>query len=179
MQFANEIRVRGDYFSECIAALHYTGSVREAILRYKFHGAQAYAHAFGKLLAERIGSEFQGQFDILSWVPLSRDRRRRRGYDQAGLLARHAALQLGYTVEPVLKKRHGVKPQSVSGDKTRRRANIADAYSVIDAGRVTGKRILLVDDIVTTGSTMSECARTLLLAGAEDVMGAALAVAGE
>lgn len=168
-------RRKGDFFSECVSALYYEGNVREAIHRYKFAGAQAYAPVFGDLLASCIYEDLEGEYDILSWVPLDPGRRRKRGYDQAGLLARAAGRRLLREPVPVLRKKRGVHPQSKTGEPEKRRANIAGAYRVIDPEKVRGKRILLVDDIVTTGSTLSECAKTLLLAGAEDVLCATLA----
>lgn len=168
-------RRRGDYFSECVSALYYEGSVKSAILRYKFGGVQAYAGAFGELVASCVYEDLEGEYDILSWVPLDPKRRRERGYDQAELLAREAGRRLRREPVRVLRKKPGVRPQSQTGDPAKRRANIAGAYRVSDAALVRGRKILLVDDIVTTGSTLSECARTLLLAGAEDVRCATLA----
>ena len=166
---------KGDYFSECVSPLYYEADVKKAILRYKFHGAQAYADSFGELLASCIYQDLEGPYDILSWVPLDAGRRRSRGYDQAELLARAAGKRLRQEPVRVLRKRRGVRPQSKTGDPARRKANIAGAYRAADPALVAGKRILLIDDIVTTGSTLSECAKTLLLAGAEDVRCAALA----
>ena len=168
-------RRRGDYFSECVSALYYENDVRKAIQRYKFNGAQAYAPVFGELLAQCVYEDLEGEYDILSWVPLDPGRRRKRGYDQAELLARNAGKRLMREPVRVLRKKRGVRPQSMTGTPEKRRANIAGAYRVIDPESVRGKRILLIDDIVTTGSTLSECARTLLLAGAEDVRCATLA----
>lgn len=168
-------RRRGDFFSECVSALYYEDAVRDAIHRYKFNGAQAYAPALGELLAECIYEDLEGEYDILSWVPLDPGRRRKRGYDQAELLARNAGKRLMREPVPVLKKKRGVHPQSKTGEPEKRRANIAGAYSVLDLEAVRDKRILLIDDVVTTGSTLSECAKTLLLAGAEDVRCATLA----
>ena len=162
-------RRRGDYFAECISALYYENDVREAIHRYKFDGVQAYAPVFGELLAQCIYEHLEGEYDILSWTPLDRGRRRKRGYDQAELLARDVGRRLRREPTAVLRKRRGVRPQSRTGDPASRKANIAGAYSVIDPAFIAGKKILLIDDIVTTGSTLSECARTLLLAGAEEV----------
>lgn len=179
LPYAGSEPVRGDYFSSCYAVLRYKGQVRDAILRYKFRGTQAYADAFGGLVAELILGQYTGRYDILTWVPLSRDRKRRRGYDQAELIAENAAARLWQTAVPVLKKRRGVHPQSKAGDHDRRRTNIAGAYQVIDPAAVAGRRILIIDDIVTTASTLSECARTLLLAGADEVMCAVLASANE
>lgn len=166
---------KGDFFSECVAPLYYEGAVKEAILRYKFHGAQAYADSFGELIASCVYEHLEGEYDLLSWVPLDPGRLRSRGYDQAELLARAAGRKLRREPVAVLCKRRGVRPQSRTGEPDKRRANIAGAYQVKDPALVAGKRILLIDDIVTTGSTLSECAKTLLLAGAEDVRCATLA----
>ncbi len=168
-------RRRGNYFAECISALYYENDVREAIQRYKFYGAQAYAPVFGELTARCIYEHLEGEYDILSWVPLDRGRRRKRGYDQAELLARDVGRRLCREPVPVLRKKRGVRPQSLTGDPASRKANIDGAYKVIDPEAISGKKILLIDDIVTTGSTLSECARTLLLAGAEEVRCATLA----
>lgn len=172
---AEGLRRRGDFFTVCISALYYEGTVREAIQRYKFQGAQAYYHAFGDLVAERIYREMDGKYDILSWVPLAPDRFRHRGYDQSKLIAKNAAKRLRKELVPTLKKRRGVNPQSLAGDKAARKANITGAFTALHPERFSGKRVLLIDDIMTTGSTLSECAKTLLMAGAEEVLCATLA----
>lgn len=177
MPAAKGVSLRGDYFSECVCALYYRDAVKDAIHRYKFSGTQAYYHAFGELVAERIYEELDGRYDVLSWAPLAPDRLRKRGYDQTMLIAENAAERLRVPLTPLLKKRRGVKAQSRLKDKNRRKTNIAGAYSALDPALAEGKRILLIDDIITTGSTLSECARTLLLAGAEEVLCATLAVA--
>ena len=179
MPTAEGCRRKGDYFSDCVSALHYRGAVQEAIRRYKFEGAQAYDEAFGELVAERIYADLFGRFDILSWVPLAPDRFRDRGYDQSWLLAANVGKRLEWPVTPLLKKRRGVHAQSLTGSPAARKANIAGAYTVLDPKTVEGKRVLLVDDIVTSGSTLSECAKTLLKAGADEIMCATLAVAGD
>lgn len=168
-------RRKGDYFSECISALYYEGDVVDAIHRFKFGGVQVYAPVFGELIASCIYEQLEGEYDILSWVPLDRRRRRQRGYDQAELLARNAGERLRREPVTVLRKKPGVNPQSETGEPEKRKANIAGAYRVTDPALIDGKRILLIDDVVTTGSTLSECAKTLLMGGAEDVLCATLA----
>lgn len=166
---------RGDFFSKCVSAVYYEKDVRQAILRYKFSGVSSYAHAFGELTASCIYENLDSEYDFITWVPLSKDRKRSRGYDQTQLIATQAAKKLCRPLKPTLRKRRGVKPQSKTGSPERRRANIYGAYHVIDPALVAGKRILLIDDIVTSGSTLSECAKTLLMAGAEEVLCATLA----
>ncbi len=166
---------RGNFFSECVSVLRYEDDVKSAIHRYKFNGVQAYAPVFGEMLASCIYENLESGYDILSWVPLDPVRRHGRGYDQAELITREAGRRLCREPVPVLKKRWGRKAQSKTGDPASRKANIAGAYRASDPALIAGKRILLIDDIVTTGATLSECAKTLLLAGAEDVCCATLA----
>lgn len=168
-------RQKGDFFSACVSPLFYKKKLREAYLRYKFGGCRSYHHAFGKLLASCIYEELEGQYDLITWVPLDRRRRRKRGYDQSMLLAKSACAALGHPLVSTLRKKPGIRAQSQTGSPEKRRANIAGAYEVLDPTLVDGKRILIIDDIITTGSTLSECAKTLLLAGADDVLCASLA----
>jgi len=168
-------RQDGDYFDFCVAPLYYTDVVRRSILRYKFRDASHYADVYGKFLAECISENPDIKYDLISWVPLSDKRERTRGYDQAMLLAMATALELDDIAVETLKKPHDVRAQSELGDKAERSANISGAYVASDAEIVIGKRILLIDDVVTTCSTLDECAKVLLSAGAAGVVCAALA----
>ena len=165
----------GEFFSVCVAPLYYEGDVRESLLRFKFKDATGYSKAYGKLLADCIKENLAGRYDLISWVPLSRKRLKERGYDQAMLLALAAALELDDVAVSTLEKPVEAEKQSQMGSAEMRRANISGAYSAVDPELVDGKRILLIDDIVTTGSTLSECAKTLLAAGASEVLCAAVA----
>lgn len=126
-------------------------------------------------LPTRCARSWRGEYDLVTWVPLSRRRLRERGYDQARLLARSTARELGLPLTPTLHKQRNTQPQSGTGDAAKRRANIAGAYRMKQGADVTGKRVLLMDDIVTTGATLSECARVLGKAGAEQVVCATVA----
>jgi len=159
------------------AVWYYEGNVRRSLLRYKFYHARSYADGYGRLLAMKLQKEGWDDTDILTWIPISRQRKRSRGYDQVELLGNVLAQELGMELTPTLRKIRNTKPQSVMGDAAHRRANILGAYEVIDPGLVRDKRILLLDDIITTGSTASESARMLLTAGAKEVKLATLAVA--
>lgn len=170
-----EAERKGEFFSLCVSPLRYQGAVRKSIHRYKFQGRRGYARVYGTLVAQCISDHLAGQYDLISWVPLSKRRRRERGYDQALLLARAAAEVLGGTVTETLRKARNTPAQSGLEGEAERRANILGAYEPADPERIAGKRILLVDDVVTTGSTLSECARVLRTAGAADVVCAALA----
>lgn len=170
-----QCRKKGDYFTLCVAPLYYEDFVRESLLRFKFGGGRSSARAYALLMAACIEKEFLAGYDILSWVPVSRRRLRQRGYDQAQLLAQELGPLLGMEPACVLEKVRHVPAQSGMGSAEKRRANISGAYRVLSPKKLEDKRILLVDDIVTTGSTFSECSKTLLRAGARQVLCAAVA----
>ncbi|MCL2662167.1 MAG: ComF family protein [Oscillospiraceae bacterium] len=170
----------GDVFDFCVSPLYYTGTVRRSLLRYKFKNASYYSSTYRKVLADcirelRDNNSSDAAYDIISWVPLSKKRERKRGYDQAMLLANETAFELGDVAVETLKKAIDVQPQSELGDKAERSVNNKGAYVVSDSELISGKRILLIDDIVTTGSTFDECARVLLSSGAKSVICATLA----
>lgn len=160
----------GDFISTCVSPLYYEGEVRDAILRFKFNDATIYADLFGGLLAGCIEENLKGRYDLISWVPLSKKRMKKRGYDQAMLLAMSAALKMNDVAVELLLKHTDVPAQSGVGSAEKRRANISGVYIVADEELVRGRRILLIDDIVTTGATLSECAKTLKYSGAEEVL---------
>ena len=154
---------------------YYNDKVRHSMLLYKFYSRRSYGAVYGRLLAMKLHREPLCDYDILTWVPVSRCRRWKRGYDQVELIARSAGAELGTPAVAVLKKTRHTKPQSRLADPARRKANIMGAFTVADPSQIAGKRVLLLDDIITTGSTVSECARVLLTFGAKDVHCAAVA----
>ena len=154
----------------CAAPLWYEGNVREALLRLKFRGGSALAEPLGELLAQCAAEQFGGEFDTVTWVPVSRRRLRERGFDQCRLLAVQVAKVYGMRPVRTLKKWKDV-PSLASSEASpaMRRKLVAGVYRVISPETVAGKRILLVDDIITTGSTLEEAAGTLRAAGAAEV----------
>ena len=168
-------RQEGVCYDFCVSPLYYKGVVRRSILRYKFRGASGYADAYGKILADCIREHPDLDYDIISWVPLSNKRKRSRGYDQAMLLSLATALELDDVAVETLRKTRDVQAQSELGGAKERRDNIIGVYEAADAELIDGKCVLLIDDIVTTGSTLDECASVLLAAGAARVVCAALA----
>ena len=157
----------------CAAPLWYEGPVRDALLRFKFHGASALARPLGELIAQCAAERLSGEFDTLTWVPVSRKRLRQRGYDQAELLARSAGTVWGVRPERLLVKRVDNPAQSGLEGAAARAENVRDVYRAQNAA---GRRILLIDDICTTGATLGECVRVLREAGAADVLCAAVAL---
>lgn len=165
-----------EFLALCASPLWYQGAVRESFHRYKFQGAQGYARTYGGLMAQCVRDHLEGRYDLVTWVPLSPRRRRSRGYDQALLLARRTAEGLGAEVTSTLRKvRHTQAQSGLAGSDGVRRANVLGAYEAVDPSLVAGQRVLLIDDVVTTGSTLSECARVLRTAGAAEVVACTLA----
>lgn len=159
------------------ALWYYQDDVRKSVLRYKFRNRRSYAVNYANLLARKLQEEFPEGFDILTWVPISPIRKLKRGFDQVEKLA--AALAVAMDMQPVrtLKKIRHNRPQSGISGPAHRRANVLGAYKVIQPENFWGKRVLLLDDVITTGATVGECARMLLTAGAREVYVGAVAAA--
>ena len=159
------------------AIWYYKDDVRNSILRYKFGNRQIYADVYGRLLAMKLQRCNMDDFDVLTWVPVSFWRRKKRGFDQTELVTYVVAQELGVPAVRTLKKIRHTPPQSGIASAAARRANVLNAYRVINPALVQDKRILLLDDILTTGATASECAKTLSFSGAAQVNIGVVAVA--
>lgn len=173
-------RVRqGAGFGRCAAPLYYEDSVRKAILDYKFHGKLNGLDCFGRMMAETAAEQYSGEFDAITWVPVSKKRLKKRGFDQARYLT--ASMCVDWHVAPIetLRKVVDNPPQSGIHDGAERRANVLGVYEAVSPEQFAGKRLLLVDDICTTGATLGECARVLKAAGAAEVMCLTLAMVRE
>ena len=159
------------------AVWYYEDPVRGSVLRYKFSSARHYADCYGRMLAMRLLERFPEGFDCLTWVPISRLRKFRRGYDQVELLARAVGRELGMEPIRLLKKIRNNRPQSGISGQAERRANVLGVYRLKASADVEDKKILLLDDVITTGATAGECARVLLTGGASEVHFGAVAAA--
>lgn len=162
------------HIAACASPLYYEGDVRASLLRYKFHSLTAYSKVYAKIMLKCI-DECGISCDIISWTPLSAKRLRKRGYDQARLLAEEIARELGRPCLPLLKKTVNNPAQSGAGSPERRKANVAGVYAFAPGKPLVGESVLLIDDIVTTGATLSECARVLKAAGAGKICAVTLA----
>ena len=165
------------FLDSFVAVWYYEEYVRKSLLRFKFHNARGYAASYGRLLAMKLQKERPEGFDMVTWVPVSRLRKFRRGYDQVELLAKAVGRELGIDPVSLLRKIRNNKQQSLITGSAERRANVLGVYRAMDPEVVRGKRILLLDDILTTGATAGECARVLLTAGAKEVHCAVIAAA--
>ncbi len=161
----------GAFFDKAVSGLWYEGDVRHALHRLKYAEKQNYARPLARVMLYAWQHKVGEEADLIAWVPTNPSTLRERGYDQARLLAEALSPLMGVPCVHCLKKSrdtgpmHGLKPDA-------RRANVLGAYTLCcPPQRVEGMRVILVDDIYTTGSTLSECARTLRSAGADRVWG--------
>lgn len=164
------------HFLDSFTAIwYYEEDIRRAIHRYKFRRATHLAPKFGRQLADQLRDQGPWDYDLLTWVPVSAQRKRRRGYDQCQLLAEFVGAELGREPVRLLKKIRNTPAQSGISLPAERRANVLGAFCVCEEADIRGKRILLLDDVYTTGATAEECARVLLTAGAGEVHCAVIA----
>jgi len=171
-------KIKYPFLDKWTALWYYEGTVRRSLLRYKFYGRRGYADPYGRMLAMKLLREDRADADLVTWIPISEKRKRKRGFDQVELLAETVSAELQIPVMPLLWKRRDNPPQSGIAGQAQRRANVLGAYEAINLQEISGKRILLLDDILTTGATAGEAARVLLTAGAKSVELAAVAAAG-
>lgn len=162
------LEVDGFCFDEIMSCCVYGFYPRQIIFGLKIGGKTYIAKGIGKLMGERALLS-ENTYDFLVPVPSSARRVRERGFNQAALLAKHAANEMGlYVNENVLVKTAETKSMRGSSGMDRRQM-LREVFGVTDDSAVKDKSILLVDDVVTTGSTADECARTLKNAGAARV----------
>lgn len=158
----------------CIVLYSYESQVRDSIIRFKFYGEKKNADFYAVQLSLLIRKRMRPfSFDLVTAVPISRERKKGRGYNQSELIARKVAGGLGLPYEECLEKIRD-NPEQHMLPRLERMENVAGVYRA-DEERTAGKRILLIDDIVTTGSTLCECAGALLETGAKAVACAAVA----
>jgi ComF family protein len=154
----------------------YDGPLRQAILRMKNPAGQGLAELAGRLWAEHARESLRGlSADCVVPVPLHWWRRWQRGYNQSEALARALAARLGLPCRPRWLYRRRNTPSQMQQTAARRRENVRGAFAARPSGEMRGKTILLVDDVLTTGSTANEAARALRAAGAARVVVAVVA----
>ena len=147
------------------SAYRYDGAVRHIVRRYKYSGQKWLSTMMADILAERLTQMADSHFDGICYVPLHRKRRRRRGYDQAEVLAKRLADMTGIPFVTALRRVRNTKTQTHL-NAAQRRINMQGAFESIMP--VHGD-VLLIDDVLTTGATASECAHVLAEAGAQSV----------
>jgi ComF family protein len=153
-------------------------SVKELIHQFKFNGVREIGETFGAELAEKLsrsGADFEENFIIIP-IPLHKKSMRRRGFNQSEILARTISEKLSVPLlTGVLVKTKTTPHQTETKNRHERLENLVGAFEITDKEEVSGKNIILVDDIITTGATLTECAKVLKRSGAKNIYGVAIA----
>ncbi|MBR2593460.1 MAG: ComF family protein [Firmicutes bacterium] len=160
-----------NYFTSGLAVFPFS-KVRNSVHNLKYYGGRINVKPYAQIMFDYMqsGGKFDSSdFDIVTFVPMFPEKERRRGYNQARLIAEQFAEICGKPCEDLLAKTIYTTPQSrLSGDE--RKLNVKDTFAAMGADKIKGKRILIIDDVLTTGSTINECAKVLSENGAKDVM---------
>lgn len=167
------------YAFESVCAAFPYEKIRKAIHLFKYDGDKTIGHGLGELMVEyllKYHEELLGKTDVMVSVPLYPKKEKSRGFNQAEILCERISGKTGLIFQKkVLERKRETIAQSELNPEERKR-NLKDAFGV--TADVMGKRVLLVDDIFTTGTTCNECAKELYRAGAAEVMVFALSAAG-
>jgi len=157
-------------FDRARSALRFRGEVREAIHHYKYNRATHLSADLGLLLAGCVHAHFSGErFDAIACVPLHPVKARERSYNQSRLLAAELGRQLGVPVAHRVLERQRFTRTQTRLDAEERKRNVRGAFRAAMPEWIDGRRWLLVDDVMTTGATVDECARVMKAAGAVSV----------
>lgn len=169
-QLCKQCRETRYYFTEARAVAVYESSLREILAELKYRYRPELGEVLGKLLVEwvKLHRNFQ-DFKLIIPIPINDQKLKQRGYNQAELLAKPVQRYLGIPLANDIMVREKITESQNALCKEERFRNIEGAFRVVNPGRLTGAKVLLIDDILTTGATASEAARVLLRAGALEV----------
>ena len=164
------------YFDAAVAVYRGRGIVRDVIHEFKYNRQIHLRHLVARWLRAALDDDrLRGQqFDVIVPVPLHPARQRERGFNQATLLAELLSAHASIPCRPLLKRIRYTTTQTAL-DRSERMENLHNAFRLRKNADVRGLRMLLIDDVLTTGSTLSECARVLKRAGAKSVHAATAA----
>ncbi len=161
----------------CAGAFLYGGAIARSITRFKYEGRSDLARPLSALLRRVAPLLRSARIDVVVAVPLHPIRLAERGYNQAALLASPLARDLGASFAPLALRRTRDTAQQATLARALRLTNVEGVFAVRDRRAIDGRRVLLVDDVRTTGATLRECERVVMAAGAVSVYAAVLAIA--
>lgn len=145
----------------CVSSVPYTDNFARAIINFKFHGKKQHSPQIAQVIADTVKKEYSdNHFDFITFVPMHKKNLRKRGYNQCELIAKDLSEILGIPAVATLRKTRFTKPQHEL-KAAKRGDNVKGAFRITDKNLVKDMDILLLDDIITTGNTLGECAKTL------------------
>ena len=167
-------------FDRAIAPLAYSGAAASLVMNLKFHGKKHLADAMARFMTDKI-LETGIVADVVLPVPLHPQRKKERGFNQSELLAKEIAyaLHLPLDTTSAVRVKDTLVSSKLQGGRRAREENMKDAFSVSDKNAIKDKIVLVVDDVLTTGSTMNELSSALKKAGAKKVYGITFATTRE
>ncbi len=161
------------YISKNITLSDYSGIMKSVICKMKFDRIRALHAALGTLALQELARR-SVPADIITWVPMSLQKRWDRGFNQSELISKFISKKIEIPCRQLLKERPGTRAQRKLGLRDRF-INSLNRYEAAGPGSIPGRRVLIIDDVYTTGATINECARQLLLAGADRVFSLTIA----
>lgn len=168
--FCPACRKRKHYFDCARSAAVYTGLIKEMILDFKYRGAVWLSPDLGQLMLACLRTHFSApDIDCVTYVPLHKTRERERTYNQSFLLAREVADRLNRKMSDYLERAQATVSQTHL-TASEREANVRNKFAIKKRSALKGQCVLLVDDVMTTGATVNECARVLKQSGAREVL---------
>lgn len=173
-----DCKKREHFFDGVCGVYYYSGEVKKGLYNLKFNGDTACIPYYGKMMAQRVKDAFGDiRFDFVTNVPMTYKSFVKRGYNQSALLARVVADELGVKYDgEIIAKIYKTETQHLLESYYLRSGNLTGVFDVISPEKVKGKNILLVDDILTSGATLDECAKMLYLEEADSVFCSVFAV---
>ena len=157
------------HYNQARAAVKYLEPVAKALRQFKYGAKTSGLSTFANLMHQYLQHHPIPEVDTIIPVPLHKKRLRQRGFNQALVLARKFFPQDPKKIDPFVLKRHAWTHPQTGLNRTARKRNVKNAFAVRQPGKIKGKRILLVDDVYTTGATANECARILNRNGAMEI----------
>ncbi len=170
----NECKKDTKFFETVKSPLKYTGLVKKSIYDFKYYDKTYYYKLFGSILLDYMVNNNYMDFDLIIPIPLHKSKLRSRGYNQSELIAKFLSVKTNIKYSNCVKR---IKKTNVQNQlsKIKRRQNIKNAFLLTNLHIINNKRILLIDDIYTTGSTINECSKLLIENGAHSVYGLTIA----
>ena len=161
---------QGAFYDKIISPFYYLEPIRGSIHRFKFKSARSYAKTYAEYIYDRIvGTNDFKNADVITFVPLVKRDKNKRGYNQSELIAKELSSLMNIPAKPLLRKIRRTQKQH-DLNAAQRKENLIGAFEVVSEENVRGETVLLCDDVITTGSTLNETSKMLKNAGAESVI---------